>query len=163
MLHIIGGVEGSRSSEKAPQIPATDITTSRSIGSSSDVLVWTAPNGSWTYWLICVGGGERGEIEIRDGKGAKDRRVMLPNRINAALQRQISTVTGLHEQDRRKGGGWAQLPGALHRKDPRAGYDIGWQFLFLSSRWSSDPATGRKGRQGGPGLRTGVMLIERGV
>jgi integron integrase len=86
------------------------------------------------------------EIEIRDGKGAKDRRVMLPNRINAALQRQISTVTGLHEQDRRKGGGWAQLPGALHRKDPRAGYDIGWQFLFPSSRWSSDPATGRKGR-----------------
>ena len=100
------------------------------------------------------------EIEIRDGKGAKDRRVMLPNRISAALRRQISTVTGLHEQDRRNGGGWAQLPGALHRKDPRGGYDIGWQFLFPSSRWSSDPATGRKGRQGGPSLRTGVMLIK---
>ncbi len=86
------------------------------------------------------------EIEIRDGKGAKDRRVMLPAHITAALRRQISTATGLHEQDRRDGGGWAQLPGALHRKDPQAGYDIGWQFLFPSSRLSSDPTTGRKGR-----------------
>lgn len=86
------------------------------------------------------------QIAIRDGKGAKDRWVMLPERLGPALHRQVSRVTALHEEDRRRGGGWAQLPGALDRKDPRAGYDLGWQFLFPASRWSSDPATRRKGR-----------------
>ena len=43
-----------------------------------------------------------------------------------------------------QGGGWAQLPGAPDRKDPHAGYDLGWQFLFPAGRWSRDPATSRK-------------------
>ncbi len=86
------------------------------------------------------------QIAIRDGKGAKDRWVMLPERLGPALHRQVSRAEGLHEEDRRRGGGWAQLPGALHRKDPHAGYDLGWQFLFPASRWSRDPATTRKGR-----------------
>ena len=86
------------------------------------------------------------QIAIRDGKGAKDRWVMLPERLGPALHRQVSRATGLHDEDRRRGGGWAQLPGALHRKDPNAGYDLGWQFLFPSSRWSRDPTTSREGR-----------------
>ncbi len=86
------------------------------------------------------------QIAIRDGKGAKDRWVMLPERLGSALHRQVSRAKGLHQEDRRRGGGWAQLPGALHRKDPHAGYDLGWQFLFPASRWSRDPATTRKGR-----------------
>ena len=71
---------------------------------------------------------------------------MLPERLGPALHRQVSRAEGLHEEDRRRGGGWAQLPGALHRKDPHAGYDLGWQFLFPATRWSRDPATSRKGR-----------------
>ncbi len=84
------------------------------------------------------------KITIRDGKGAKDRWVMLPERLGPALRRQVSCVTGLHEEDRRQGSGWAQLPGALDRKDPRAGYDLGWQFLFPASRWSRDPGRIRR-------------------
>jgi site-specific recombinase XerD len=86
------------------------------------------------------------QIAIRDGKGAKDRWVMLPDRLRPALRRQVSRVEKLHEADRRRGGGWAQLPGALDRKDPRAGYDLAWQFLFPAARWSPDPATKRQGR-----------------
>ncbi len=51
-----------------------------------------------------------------------------------------------HAEDRKRGGGWVQLPGALHRKDPGAGYHIGWQFLFPASKWTRDPATRRSGR-----------------
>ena len=86
------------------------------------------------------------QIALRDGKGAKDRWVMLPERLGSALRRQVSLVKELHREDRRRGGGWAQLPGALDRKDPQAGYDLAWQFLFPASRWSRDPATRRKGR-----------------
>ncbi len=86
------------------------------------------------------------QIAIRDGKGAKDRWVMLPERLGPALRRQVSRVKEMHQEDRRRGGGWSQLPGALDRKDPRAGYDLAWQFLFPASRWSSDPATSREGR-----------------
>ena len=86
------------------------------------------------------------QIAVRDGKGAKDRWVMLPEVLGPALRRQVSHVKELQEDDRRRGRGWAPLPGALHRKDPRAGYHLGWQFLFPSSRLSRDPATGRTGR-----------------
>ena len=86
------------------------------------------------------------QIAIRDGKGAKDRWVMLPERLGPALRRQVSRVKELHQDDRHRGGGWAQLPGALDRKDPQAGYDLAWQFLFPASRWSHDSATNRMGR-----------------
>jgi integrase len=86
------------------------------------------------------------QIAIRDGKGGMDRWVMLPERLGPALRRQVSRSRELHQEDRRRGGGWAQLPGALDRKDPGAGYDLAWQFLFPASRWSRDPATSRKGR-----------------
>ena len=71
---------------------------------------------------------------------------MLPERLGPALGRQVSRVASQHTTDRKAGRGWVQLPGALHRKDPRAGYDLGWQFLFPSSRSTKDPATRRKGR-----------------
>ncbi|MGH7463296.1 MAG: tyrosine-type recombinase/integrase, partial [Longimicrobiales bacterium] len=37
-------------------------------------------------------------------------------------------------------------PGALHRKDPEAGYEISWQFIFPASSLNRDAATGRTGR-----------------
>ena len=86
------------------------------------------------------------QITVRDGKGGHDRWVMLPERLVPALKRQIERVRGIHSSDRKRGGGWARLPGALARKDPTAGYDFGWQFLFPSSRMTTDPETRRKGR-----------------
>lgn len=86
------------------------------------------------------------QITVRDGKGAKDRWVMLPEALVPTLQRQIQRVRVRHQEDRRRGAGWAALPHALARKDPNAGYQLTWQFVFPASRWSRDPMTGRLGR-----------------
>ena len=56
------------------------------------------------------------QITVRDGKGAKDRWVMLPDRLDAALRRQIDRVERQHEEDRTRGAGWACLPHAMARK-----------------------------------------------
>ena len=86
------------------------------------------------------------QIAVRDGKGGHDRWVMLPEKLAPALRRQIERVRRTHRADREDGHGWAQLPGAFDRKDPRAGYNVGWQFLFPASRLTEDPVTGRLGR-----------------
>ena len=86
------------------------------------------------------------QISVVDGKGGKDRWVMLPERLVPGLTRQIDLVRVMHEDDRSRGGGWAVLPHALARKDPRAGYELAWQFLFPASRQSKDPMTARRGR-----------------
>ena len=43
--------------------------------------------------------------------------------------------------------GWAPLPGGLGRKDPGAGWELAWQFLFPSHKLSRDPKTGHMGRR----------------
>ncbi len=86
------------------------------------------------------------QIAVRDGKGGKDRWVMLPERVAPALRRQVDRVRRMHKGDLEDGHGWAQLPGALNRKDPEAGYRLAWQFLFPAGRLTQDPVTGRLGR-----------------
>lgn len=87
------------------------------------------------------------QILVRDGKGRKDRYVPLARRAIDLLRAQLGRVAELHEEDRAAGHGWAPLPGALHRKDPRAGYELGWQFVFPATTINTDPATGRTGRR----------------
>lgn len=87
-----------------------------------------------------------GQITVRDGKGGKDRWVMLPDRLAPSLRRQVDRAIALHRDDRRRGAGWARLPYALSRKDPTAGYQAHWQFVFPATQWSKDPATNRRGR-----------------
>ncbi len=86
------------------------------------------------------------QIAVRGGKGAKDRMVPLPHQLRHSLKRQCAIVRRVLRQDRDNDAGWARLPGALHRKDPTAGYDFRWQFVFPASRLSTDRATGRRGR-----------------
>ena len=50
------------------------------------------------------------QITVRDGKGAKDRWVMLPERLVTAMTRQLALVEEQHEGDRTRGAGWAVLP-----------------------------------------------------
>ena len=90
---------------------------------------------------------ETRELHVRSGKGAKDRTTVIAEAAVQQLEKRIQATRELHERDRAEGAGWAPLPGALHRKDPRAGYDVGWQYLFPSSRISVDPKTGLKGRR----------------
>jgi integron integrase len=87
------------------------------------------------------------QIRIVDGKGSKDRWAILPQVLVPALIRQIDRVKVIHTDALRRGGGWAALPHALARKDPRAGYELAWQFVFPASRQSQDPLTGRWGRR----------------
>lgn len=84
----------------------------------------------------------RGEITIREGKGAKDRRTVLPANLVEPLQREIERARLLHAHDLSEGYGDARLPHALARKYPRAGREAGWQFVFPSERRSVDPLDG---------------------
>lgn len=92
-------------------------------------------------------------VNVRDGKGAKDRTTVLPARLQAALQAHLIQVAKLHADDRNRGGGLAPLPNALERKYPKASESLSWQFVFPSSlcrpwgqdgrmaRWHVSPAT----------------------
>lgn len=88
----------------------------------------------------------RGQIMVREGKGAKDRVVMLPQSVQADLERHLGRIRLLFEEDRK-----AQLPGvflpdALAIKYPSAGTEWGWQWVFPSKSVSSDPRTGLRRR-----------------
>jgi integron integrase len=85
---------------------------------------------------------ERREICVRDGKGAKDRRVPLPSRLRDVLQQQVERVRVIHQQDLSEGYGAAWLPHALARKYPSAPRELGWQYVFPSSKLSRDPRDG---------------------
>ena len=83
-----------------------------------------------------------GEIVIRDGKGGRDRRTMLPRAIVPALESHLARVRALHDQDLRAGHPRTPLPGALGRKLPNAATDWRWQWLFPAAKLSTDPRTG---------------------
>lgn len=89
---------------------------------------------------------ERHEICVRDGKGAKDRRVPLPDRLVERLREQIARATVLHGHDRASGAAGVHLPHALARKYPNASTEIGWQYVFAAARLSRDPRTGLQRR-----------------
>jgi integron integrase len=90
---------------------------------------------------------ENRELHVRSGKGARDRTTVVASAAIPVLRDQIRLVAELHANDVAAGGGWAPLPGALHRKDPHAGWDLGWQYVFPSTKTSVDEKTGRSGRR----------------
>jgi integron integrase len=80
----------------------------------------------------------RGEIVVRDGKGAKDRMTMLPRNLAPRLRAHLVEVRELHKQDLSDGLG----ANALQRKYPDAACDWGWQYVFPSRNISRDPRGG---------------------
>ena len=88
------------------------------------------------------------QITLRDGKGGRDRRTMVPVFLVDALRKQIAKVAELHREDLSAGAGEVNLPGALARKYPNAGRELGWQYLFPASRRSiATDANGRSWEQ----------------
>jgi integron integrase len=88
----------------------------------------------------------RGQLVVRQGKGDKDRVVMLPAAAGEAVAELVRRRLALHERDRARGEGWVWLPDALDRKYPEAPFSPGWQYLFASRCLSRDPRSGLRGR-----------------
>lgn len=82
------------------------------------------------------------QIVLRDTKGNKDRVTMLPVSLKEPLQRHLSKVKVIHDQDLKEGFGRVYLPYALEQKYPNAAAEWGWQYVFPASKRSIDPRTG---------------------
>jgi integron integrase len=88
----------------------------------------------------------RRELTVRDGKGGKDRRTLLPSRVGEQLWRHLEKVRILHRADLADGWGRVLLPDALARKYPNASVEWGWQWVFPQHHRWCDPKTGQQGR-----------------
>jgi integron integrase len=84
---------------------------------------------------------KRSEILIRNGKGSKDRVTMLPLSLVAPLQAHLLKVRELHENDLAQGFGAVFMPFALERKYPAAAKEWIWQYVFPTTKLSTDPRT----------------------
>jgi integron integrase len=83
------------------------------------------------------------QITVRRGKGSKDRVTLLPASAREPLGRHLEKVKLQHQQDRSRGAGWVEMPGALGRKYPSAGQEWPWQWVFPATRQYVEPATGQ--------------------
>lgn len=80
------------------------------------------------------------QVQVWQGKGNKHRLVTLAQELHAPLRAQIQRVEQLLAEDvSDKSYAGARLPNALSGKYPKAGFELGWQFLFPSTRLSLDP------------------------
>lgn len=84
---------------------------------------------------------EQGVVIVRSGKGDRDRRTVLPERLKDDLIRHIAEVRSLYDRDRTQNLSGVSLPGALEKKYPNAGKEWGWFWLFPSKSLSVDPRT----------------------
>jgi len=86
------------------------------------------------------------QITVREGKGDKDRRTMLPIAVHRELIDHLQRVRELHDRDLLQGFGAVYLPHALDRKYPNAAKEWKWQYAFPSAKLSVDPRSGVKRR-----------------
>lgn len=94
---------------------------------------------------------DRHLIVVREGKGGKDRVVMLPRALDAALHAQLDAARRCWQADRDAGRAGVWLPHALAVKYPRAAQSWGWFWVFPSPTLSLDPrAEEGEGGAGGP-------------
>ena len=84
----------------------------------------------------------RAEVIVRDDKGGKDRRTILPTALVAPLSGQVQEALRVHQADLAAGFGAVWLPHALARKYPNAAREPGWQYLFPATRRSIDTDDG---------------------
>ena len=78
-------------------------------------------------------------IVVREAKGMKWRRTLLPKVLIEDLKRQIDYALALHQRDLAEGFGEVYLPHALNRKYKSAATSPIWQYVFPASRRAQDP------------------------
>ncbi len=69
-------------------------------------------------------------ITIHDGKGKKDRTVPIPETVRGELERQISHVVDVHEDDLKEGFSGVFMPNRLEVKYKNAPRELTWQWFF---------------------------------
>jgi len=74
------------------------------------------------------------QILIRNAKGAKDRRTMLPEKLIKPLKRQIQKRKILHQEDLEESAGYVYLPNAIAKKYINAEKQFNWQYVFPANR-----------------------------
>lgn len=85
---------------------------------------------------------DRQELTIRQGKGGKDRRSVLPLCTTEALRRFVARIEHLHALDVSEGFGAVEMPYALARKYPGESRSLRWQFVFAGAHRAADPISG---------------------
>jgi integron integrase len=85
---------------------------------------------------------DRHVIIVREAKGGKDRVVMLPRSLVAAMRRQLLAARAVWETDRQAQRGGVETPHALEQKYPKVGQTWGWFWMFPSPTLSIDPRSG---------------------
>jgi integron integrase len=82
-------------------------------------------------------------LVVREGKGGKDRVVMLPDALVAELRDQLGAARQLWAADVEAGRAGVAMPSdALARKYPRAGASWIWFWVFPQDQHSTDPRSG---------------------
>ena len=89
---------------------------------------------------------ERFVVVVRQGKGGKDRVVMLPQSIASALRAQIAAARAVWQADRAKSVAGVAVPDALGANYPDLGCRWGWFWVFPSPTLSTDPRSGIRRR-----------------
>ena len=85
---------------------------------------------------------EQGYIVVRRGKGGKDRKTLLSASLVDELRSRLQRLKGLFEQDRNEKVPGVALPSSVEHKYPNAGVRWEWQWIWPSSKLSTDPRSG---------------------
>ena len=83
-----------------------------------------------------------GKVEVRGGKGDKDRVIPLPKSLAQPLAEHRGRVEQIHAADRKAGLAGVHLPHALETKHRAAGESWPWFWMFPSMSLSDDPRAG---------------------
>jgi integron integrase len=86
------------------------------------------------------------QLLVREGKGNKDRRTMLPAAVKEPLAAHLEHVRQLHQHDLAQGLGRVYVPDARLRQSPHANSEWGWPWVFPASQISVDPRSGEQRR-----------------
>lgn len=85
---------------------------------------------------------QRRELVVRNGKGAKDRVTVVPTGLVDPLQMHLAELSAWFQRERSVGAPGVAVPHALKRKYPGASTAFGWQWVFPSRSFCSDPYDG---------------------
>lgn len=76
------------------------------------------------------------QLTVRNGKGGKDRRTIMPESLVPHLEQQLDVVRGILARDRERGREGVSLPDAIGRKYVNASLSWRWQYIFPSKNYA---------------------------